>query len=69
MNFLETVSAMGDSIMIPINRIRYISIRYINGWEIHIVGDNEMDLSECFGENEEKATKRYNRIRNIIEGG
>lgn len=67
MKFLETITFLGDNILIPINRISYISFKYTNGWEIHIVGDNDMSLSEHFGENENKATRRFEQIKNIIK--
>lgn len=69
MKFLETITFMGDTILVPIDRIRYILVRYTKGWEIHIVGDDEMDLSEHFGDDEEKLNKRFDMIKNIIEAG
>lgn len=67
MYFLETVTFLGDNILIPVNRIKFISLRYVKDWEIHIVGDEEMDLSEHFGDDEEKATKRWEQIKKIIK--
>jgi hypothetical protein len=70
MKFLETISSLGDNILIPIDRIQYIAIRYsTGGWEIHIVGDNDMDISECFGKDDDKLNKRYEMIKSIIEAG
>ncbi len=69
MKFLETITLLGDTILVPIDRIQYISFRYTNGWEIHIVGDDSMDLSEHFGQDEDKATFRFDRIKTIIEAG
>jgi hypothetical protein len=68
MKFLETITAFGDNILIPIDRIQYIAIRYgVNGWEIHIVGDDEMDIVECFQKDDDKLNKRYEMIKKIIE--
>ncbi len=67
MNFLETITFLGDNILVPINRIRYIYIRHIKGWEIHIIGDNDIDLSEHFGEDNQKLNKRYEEIKKIIK--
>ena len=69
MKFLETITAFGDNILIPIDRIKFISVKYINGWEIHIDGGEDFDLIECFGKEEDKATIRYEKIKNIIEAG
>lgn len=68
MKFLETITAFGDNILIPIDQIKYLSIRYVTDWEIHIVGDY-VDLSEHFGKDEDKATKRYEQIKKIIDAG
>lgn len=70
MKFLETIGALGDSILVPIDRIQYISIRYgTEGWEIHIVGDNDMDLAEYFGKDNDRLNARYEAIKTIIEAG
>jgi hypothetical protein len=68
MKFLETITFLGDPILIPIDRIKFVVIKYDGGWEIKISGDNEMDLSEHFGDDQEKANKRYDEIKKIIEG-
>lgn len=67
MKFLETITAMGDDILIPIDKIKFISFRYETGWTINIIGYDDIELSEHFGDNEEKATKRYEMIKKIID--
>jgi len=67
MSFLETITFLGDTILIPINRIRYISIGYKTDWVIRIIGDNDMELSEHFGEDEDKAFQRCEAIKKIIK--
>jgi len=66
--FLETISSFGNDILIPINRIVYISLGYVTGWEIKIISDNDGELIECFGNDEDKAYARYNIIKKIIKG-
>lgn len=68
MKFLETITAFGYNILIPIDRIKYITLRYEKGWDIHIVGDDDMDLCECFDQDEDKAIARYEMIKKIIQG-
>ncbi len=68
MKFLETITFIGDTILIPIDRIKYICIKYTTGWEIKIIGDDKIELSEHFQKNEEKATKRYEEIKKILNG-
>lgn len=67
MKFLETITAFGDDILIPIDQIKFISIKYVTQWEIHINGGEQFDIVECFGEKEDEATKRYEIIKKIIE--
>lgn len=65
--FLETVGALDDNILIPIDRIQYVSLRYREGgWQIHIVGDDKMDIVECFGKDEDRLNKRYEQIKKIL---
>lgn len=66
MRFLETITGMGDSLLIPIDRIKFICIKYVTGWEIKIASDEEGESIECFGKDEDKATKRYEQIKKII---
>ena len=69
MKFLESITGFGDSILVPIDEIAHIVIKYTNGWEINIVGkgNDGFDLLECFQKDEDKATRRFEYIKKIIE--
>lgn len=66
--FLETITFFGDYILVPIKDIQFISIKYKEGgWIINIQGKNDcFQLEECFQNDEEKLTKRYDQIKSII---
>lgn len=66
MKFLETITFFGSDALVPIDRIKYINQSYNeNNIEIKITSDDG-DWVECF-EDEEKANKRYEMIKHIIE--
>ncbi len=65
MKFLETITALGNDALIPIDRIKYINYCDEGGLVIKIFTDDG-DFMECFGENFEKAEKRYTQIKNIV---
>jgi hypothetical protein len=69
MKFLETITPLGDSILIPIDQIRHVVIKYTTGWGIHIIGlgEDSFDLSEHFQKDGDKATRRFEQIKKIIE--
>jgi len=66
MRFLETITFMGNDALVPIDRIKWINFTYIDGWRIKIVSDDG-DWEECFGDDDDKASKRYVMIKRIIE--
>ena len=66
MKFLETISTTGDPTLIPIDRIKCIKFSYNPGCSIKITSD-ESYFEECFDNDRDKAKKRYELIRNMIE--
>jgi hypothetical protein len=66
MKFLETITFMGNDALVPIDRIKYINLRYTTGYEISIVSDDG-DWIECFDKDGDKASKRFDQIKQIIE--
>jgi hypothetical protein len=67
MIFLETITAFGYEVLVPISRIRFIYITNKENWEIHICGINEEEWVECFSMKEEdKMTKRFNQIKKLL---
>jgi hypothetical protein len=67
MSFLESVSALGNEILIPINRIQYITISYVTDYVIRIISDDEGNLEEHFGIDQDRAYARYESIKKIIK--
>lgn len=68
--FLETIGALGNDALVPIDRIKHIYITYKQSWELRIYSDDG-DWVECFELNEEgqkKLEKRYNMIKEIVNG-
>jgi hypothetical protein len=68
--FLETVTYRGDAVLIPINRIRHIVARYDSAhsegyYVIKIVTDSG-EFEECFGEDLEIYSKRFEQIKSMI---
>lgn len=66
--FLETISFLGNDLLMPIDRIRTINLSYTTGWEIKIRCDEDIEAVECFGGDEKKARKRYEMIKEIVQG-
>lgn len=65
MQFIETVTAFGDDVLVPVNRIKYINYIYNNGYRIVITSDDG-SWEECFAENDEIAQFRYQEIKRIL---
>lgn len=67
MKFLESITFMGNDVLIPIKKIEYITLRQNNSnYEILIKGQGEYGWEEHF-KDEKKALKRYNMIKEIVE--
>ncbi len=68
MKFLETLTFLGNDILIPIDRIEYIVWRVNEKGchEINIKGEGKFEWVEIF-DTREKAEVRYNMIKKIIE--
>jgi hypothetical protein len=67
MNFLETITFLGNEALVPINRIKYVNFLYGDKTSIKIVSDDG-DWEEHFGHEEEKAIARYEEIKKILKG-
>ncbi len=69
MKFLETITFFGNDVLVPIDKIQYISMRMNNNnsWEIVIKGEGEYEWVEHFGTNSAKAQERYEMIKDIVE--
>ncbi len=66
--FLETITFMGNDVLVPVDRIQYIMARCgEKGWEISIKGEGEFEWVEHFGDDDKKMLKRYNMIKHILE--
>jgi len=67
--FLETITAFDWDLVIPIERIKYISTGYEGGdsrkFFIKIISDKEGSAIECF-DDEDKMRIRYEQIKEII---
>jgi len=66
MKFLETITNLGNDVLVPIDRIKYINLSYVNGWRIIITSDDG-DWEECFDNSISDASERYRKIKEIIE--
>lgn len=67
--FLETITGFGDNILLPINRIKFISIGYKeHGWQIKIVSDEEGESIEYFEKDNDRLNIRYEQIKEILKG-
>jgi hypothetical protein len=65
--FIESVTFFGNDVLIPIDRIKYITCGYYEkSYQIKIVSDDG-EWGECFGENEDKMKARYEQIKKIIQ--
>lgn len=64
--FLETITWMNNDVLVPINRIKHLTLSYKKDWEIRIVTDDG-DWEEHFDEYEDKARKRYEMIKSILK--
>jgi hypothetical protein len=68
MNCIETITALGNLALVPVNRIKYINFIYKNGWVIRIKGD-DLEWEEHFAQDdEERARKRYEIMKELIQG-
>ncbi len=68
MKFLETITFLGNDVLIPIHKIEYIMFKITDrgSYEINIKGKGKYEWSEFF-DDEKKAEKRYNMIKEILE--
>ncbi len=67
MSFLETITALDNDALVPINRIKYINCGYSDSYFIKIVSDDG-DWEEYFGKDEKKCYARFEQIKNIVNG-
>ncbi len=69
MKFLETITFMENDVLVPIQNIEYIMMRAKSSgsYEIIIKGRAELGWEEHFS-NEKDARKRYEMIKEIVEG-
>lgn len=47
MRFIETITALENDVLVPIDRIKYIGLSYDGGWRLKIVSDDG-DWEESF---------------------
>ena len=67
MKFLETITGWGDEVLVPINKIELIWIKYgEGGWEIHIKGDGQFEWVEHFGKDEDKINDGFEMIKYLL---
>ncbi len=65
--FLETVTAFGNDVLVPIKDIKIIWITYgAHGWELHIKGQDENEWVECFEKDTDKLNFRYEMIKYLL---
>jgi len=66
--FLETITFLGNDVLIPINRIEYImlNINEKGTYVITIKGEGKYEWVEHFSNNK-LALERYDQIKNIIK--
>lgn len=64
--FLETITFMGNEILVAISRIKCVYITRKEGWEIHIIEVDDNKFVECFGDDDEKLDKRYEQIKKLL---
>ncbi len=65
-SFLETLTWLGNDVLIPINRIKHITRTASgDGWMIKIATDDG-DLEECY-KDFDLVTKRYMEIKRLLE--
>lgn len=66
--FLETVTFMGNDVLIPIDRIKYINMSSNeNGFVIKITSDDGEWDENFYIKEEIKAKKRYKMLKEIIK--
>ncbi len=66
--FLETITLLGNDVLVPIKDIQYViyKINIEGNYEIHIKGKEENLWIECFDSNKKKADARYKMIKRIL---
>jgi len=65
--FLETITLLGNSALVPINRIKFINFKRENNYEVVITSDDGSWV-ECYVD-EKEATSRYNQVKELIKAG
>jgi hypothetical protein len=63
--FLETISCLGNDALVPIDRIKWVILKYGNCYELTIETDDG-NWIECFGDHK-KALARYNEVKEILK--
>jgi len=71
MKFLESITALGNNILVPIDKIKFVKFTYDyrdqeHKYVIHITTD-DCELEEHYPNNEKKADTRFKQIKKIIE--
>jgi len=68
MKFLESITWLGNDVLIPIANIEHIIMKAKDdeGYQIIITGQGKLGWEEHF-KNEKEARKRYEIIKEIIE--
>lgn len=68
MKFLETITGLGNDVLVPISKIELIWCTYgANGWEIHIKGQEQYEWVEHFGKESERFNRRYEMIKYLLD--
>jgi hypothetical protein len=63
--FLETITVLGNPVLIRIEKIQSVILKY--GEDIRIMTElQETNYSEHFGKDEKKAVERFEQIKEII---
>ncbi len=67
MKFLETITNLDTEVLIPLNKIKYISRAYQDEWKIKIICDDDDAFEEGFGNDELALEVRFNEIKKLID--
>jgi hypothetical protein len=67
MNFLETITALGNDVLVPINRIKYVYTGHDGENYCIKIASDDGDWVENFGEDEAKMNARYNFIKHYLK--
>ena len=71
MKFLQSITALGNDILIPIDKIKFVRFSYDYRDQEHkyviSIETDDVEIEEHYTNNEEKADKRFATIKRIIE--